>query len=68
MKPELNKIFVKSSCLSLEEMKEYIKGNLSVKDKRRIEMHIADCEMCNDELEGLSNLKNIRFAFKIILC
>lgn len=59
MNPDYNKIFIQSSCLTNSEMIEYLSGKLSEKDKRRIEIHIADCEMCNDELEGLSNMKNI---------
>ncbi|MCD4796428.1 MAG: hypothetical protein K8R49_04570 [Candidatus Cloacimonetes bacterium] len=58
MKSDINKIFSKSSCLTNSEMLEYLSGKLSNTEKRRIEMHIADCEMCNDELEGLSNMKN----------
>lgn len=58
MKSDINKIFSKSSCLTNNEMLEYLSGKLSDTEKRRIEMHIADCEMCNDELEGLSNMKN----------
>ena len=58
MKSDINKIFSKSSCLTNNEMLEYLSGKLSDTGRRRIEMHIADCEMCNDELEGLSNMKN----------
>ena len=58
MKSDINKIFSKSSCLTNNEMLEYLSRKLSDIDNRRIEFHIADCEMCNDELEGLSNMKN----------
>jgi len=58
MKSDINKIFSKSSCLTNNEMLEYLSGKLSDSEKRKIEMHIADCEMCNDELEGLSNMKD----------
>lgn len=59
MNPDYNKIFTQSSCLTHNEMIEYVSGNLSADDKRRIEIHISDCDMCNDELEGLSNMKNV---------
>jgi len=51
-----NNIFTKSSCLTYDEMTDYVSGNLSVDKIRRIEHHITDCEMCNDELEGVSYL------------
>lgn len=47
-----------SACLTTETMQKYIAENLSDSDKRNVEMHLADCEMCSDELEGLSLLKN----------
>lgn len=46
-----------SACLTAETMQKYIAENLSDSDKRNVEMHLADCEMCSDELEGLSLLK-----------
>ncbi len=55
---DLNKIFTKSTCLSNIEMNYYLSGDLSVQGKRKVELHIADCQMCSDELEGLSYLEN----------
>jgi len=39
-------------------MQKYLSDSLSKDEKRKIEMHLADCEMCTDELEGLSLLNN----------
>ncbi len=55
---DLNKIFTKSTCLSNIEMNYYLSGDLSVQGNRKVELHIADCLMCSDELEGLSYLEN----------
>lgn len=57
MKSDLNKIFNESTCLSHSEMTDYLSANLSDEKMRRVEMHIADCVMCADELEGLSNMQ-----------
>lgn len=39
-------------------MQNYLSGSLSREEKRKVEMHLADCEMCSDELDGLSLLEN----------
>ncbi len=58
MKKYQNILTNSSACLTTELMQKYIAENLSDSDKRNVEMHLADCEMCSDELEGLSLLKN----------
>jgi len=60
MNPGYKNIFSKSSCLTHKEMIDYLSGNLSEDMKRNVEIHIPDCEMCNDELEGLSNLNTLK--------
>lgn len=58
MKSDIQKIFNHSNCLTHSEMSDYISGQISPELKRKVEIHIADCMMCADELEGLSNMKN----------
>lgn len=66
MNTDYKNIFTKSSCLTHNEMKEYLSGNLSEKGKHKVEFHIIDCEMCNDELEGFSFLQDNNKLHSII--
>lgn len=66
MKPEINNIFNHSSCLTSREIEQYVSGTLSKKDVRKVELHLADCSMCNDELDGYILLKDKKSLPKII--
>jgi len=55
---EINHIFNYSSCLTANEIEQYVSGTLNEKDKRRVELHLADCQMCNDEIDGYTLLKD----------
>ncbi|HCT30917.1 MAG TPA: hypothetical protein DIW31_09320 [Bacteroidales bacterium] len=44
-------------CISTDVLVKYVKGELSGYEKNMVERHIASCEICSDELEGLSLLK-----------
>jgi tetratricopeptide (TPR) repeat protein len=59
-------IFNESQCLTNDEMLKYISGQLSKEDKQRVERHVADCEMCNDELEGMILMKDRKKLNEII--
>lgn len=57
----LNKInisFNKTECLSEQILKQYQAGLLPKDKIREVELHLADCEMCSDYIEGLSLLAN----------
>ncbi len=54
----LHKIFANTDCVSTQMMMDYLDGKLSEKEKNKIEIHIASCEMCRDEFEGLSLLED----------
>lgn len=47
-----------SGCIDTDILIKYIKGELSGLERNRIERHISTCEMCSDELEGLSIMDN----------
>ncbi|HSA04992.1 MAG TPA: zf-HC2 domain-containing protein, partial [Tenuifilaceae bacterium] len=54
---ENNNIFDESSgCIRQDALLEYLQGKLSGKERNLVEKHLLECEMCSDELEGLSNL------------
>jgi hypothetical protein len=54
----LHNIFENTACISTNLMIDYLDGKLSEKEKNRVEVHIASCEMCRDEFEGLSLLED----------
>jgi hypothetical protein len=56
MTEKYNKIFASTDCISHENMQKYLAKELSKQELQVIEKHIVDCEMCNDELEGLKLL------------
>lgn len=45
-------------CLTQEQMLAYIDGKLSAADQHACEKHIADCNLCEDALEGLTLVKD----------
>ncbi len=58
MKKNIHNIFDKSACLTYREIENYISGDMTKDEIRRVELHIADCPMCSDEVEGYVMLKN----------
>lgn len=51
-----NKIEISDKCLSREEILKYKAGNLSGEELRRVEMHIIDCPLCSDAVEGAESI------------
>lgn len=47
------KMLQPSPCLEQAEMEAYIRGGLDAKSERKVEMHIADCPICSDMIEGM---------------
>lgn len=41
------------SCLSVEQLRAYAKGEISKDESYSIERHLIDCEICTDIVEGL---------------
>ncbi len=58
MNNNLNKIFSKTDCISEKMLNDYHDDKLSAKEKHSVEKHFIDCELCTDELEGMSLLKD----------
>lgn len=77
MKNEVNKIFALSDCPSDDILKKYHACELTPDEQRAVELHLASCEACSDELEGMiffSNdtainkiIKDLRFKIKLKL-
>ena len=66
MDPKIN-IFQSSMCPGTDALKAYRNGNLAADQIRFVELHIADCEMCADELEGMSQLSDTEIEKNINL-
>lgn len=54
MNENFRDIFVETSCVSQQELLDYLQGRLPEADRHRVEMHLADCPFCSDAMEGLS--------------
>jgi len=51
-------LFNISGCLSEQAIKRYIEKNLSSEENHIVEMHLVDCPLCSDSIEGYQHLKN----------
>lgn len=58
MTDNLHTIFSASGCPTHEQLRSYLDGSLPEEETYRVEAHLTDCEMCSDELEGLSMLSD----------
>lgn len=58
MKKDISSIFDESGCLGERQMMDYLHGRLNEKEMHALEAHIADCDFCNEALEGLMQVKN----------
>ncbi len=56
MKENSNIFDINSGCIRQDILLDYLKGRLSGKERNLVERHLLHCEMCSDELEGLTNL------------
>lgn len=53
-------LFSSTGCITEQAMFAYIDNKLSSKERHTVELHLLDCEMCTDALEGLEQLKDRR--------
>jgi TolA-binding protein len=51
-----------AACLEEQELLRYAEGNADVVFVRRVELHLSDCMMCSDALEGLLTVDNQDFV------
>lgn len=58
MSDNLHTIFSGSECPPHSVLLGYFRQTLTEEEMHRVEQHLTDCEMCSDELEGLSGMKN----------
>jgi tetratricopeptide (TPR) repeat protein len=58
MSDNLHTIFSGSECPPHSVLFGYFRQTLTEEEMHRVEQHLTDCEMCSDELDGLSKMKN----------
>ena len=50
---------MKTACINDEHLTDYLEGRLSLKHRRKIETHLADCEHCIEDIEVYQNVMSI---------
>lgn len=58
MNEHFNDIFSTTRCLSQQQLLNYVQGKLTAEEQHEVEMHLSDCELCSDALEGLEAIKD----------
>ena len=61
MNTEINKydgLFTPSGCLTSETLRRYEDSSLNTREKKAIEKHLSECELCSDAVEGLKLMNN----------
>lgn len=52
------RLFEASRCMSRQEIKQYLNGELSGTQLRRVESHISGCQLCADALDGYADFNS----------
>lgn len=58
MKKKMSSIFDESGCPGEKQLMDYLHGRLNDEEMHSVEAHIADCDFCNEALEGLMQVQN----------
>ena len=51
--------FSQKSCLTQEQMNDYIEDRITDKERFLIEKHLIDCDLCSEAIEGLRQLSGM---------
>ncbi len=65
MKDNYKDIFIPTKCPSVSVLENYMSDNLSQQERHDVESHLADCDMCSDILDGMSNMSGLDQADNI---
>ncbi len=52
MKEDFKHILTITDCPDMDAFYDYLEGTMKSSNRRSFEMHLADCEMCTDALDG----------------
>src|SRR6186713_2783650 len=54
MKEEYNDLFTTTQCPTQQRLLDYVQGRLTPEQQHEVELHLADCELCSEAVEGLA--------------
>jgi anti-sigma factor RsiW len=54
MNEEYNDLFTTTQCPTQQQLLDYVQGRLTPEQQHEVEMHLADCELCSEAVEGLA--------------
>lgn len=54
MKEEYNDLFTTTQCPTQQQLLDYVQGRLTPEQQHEVELHLADCELCSEAVEGLA--------------
>ncbi|MBW8687655.1 anti-sigma factor family protein [Chitinophaga rhizophila] len=57
MNEEYQDIFTTTTCPTQQQLLDYVQGRLTADEQHEVELHLADCDMCSEAVEGLSAFK-----------
>lgn len=57
MNEEYNDLFTTTQCPSQQQLLDYVQGRLTPEQQHEVEMHLADCELCSEAVEGLATIR-----------
>ncbi len=50
-------IFTETACPSQDKLLAYVKGELGAEERHEVELHLQDCELCSEAVEGLTAIE-----------
>lgn len=62
----MKEIFEQRDCLSQDEIKRYVQGQMEEKEQRDVEKHLADCQFCSDAVEGYASVENFEQVDEVL--
>src|SRR3954469_10377718 len=54
MKEEYNDLFTTTQCPTQQQLLDYVQDRLAPEQQHEVELHLADCELCSEAVEGLA--------------
>jgi anti-sigma factor RsiW len=58
MQEEYKDLFTATQCPPQQQLLDYVQGRLTPEQQHEVELHLADCEMCSEAIEGLAAFKH----------
>ena len=54
MNDAYNDLFTTTQCPTQQQLLDYVQGRLTPEQQHEVELHLSDCELCSEAIEGLS--------------